>query len=91
MAAEFKNGMSHVFDTTLTSYGIESVPVKYIERWGKDAQMYDWLKASGFKEGNVSYGVVPTDVDNMSHRVLNLPFKIEKQADGTGFVRWLFC
>ena len=83
MAAEFKNGMSHVFDTTLTSYGIESVPVKYIERWGKDAQMYDWLKASGFKEGNVSYGVVPTDVDNMSHRTLNLPFKVEKQADGT--------
>lgn len=80
---EFKNGISHVFDTTLTSYGIESIPVIYAERWGKEAQTYDWLKASGFRENGVSFGVVPSDATNMSHRVLNLPFKTEKQSDGT--------
>ena len=83
MVAEFVNGMNHVFDTTLTSYGIEGAPVRYASKWGKDAQTYDWLKASGFKDGTLSFGIIPHDAKNLSHRVLNLPFRVEKQSDGT--------
>ena len=83
MVTEFKNNMSHLFDTTLTSFGIESIPIKYINRWGVDAQMFDWIKANGYRTGNLSFGTVPTDAENMSHRVINSPFITKKQSDGT--------
>ena len=80
MMKELQHGIDHVFDITLTSEGIESIHVNYARRWGDQAQTYRWFKFNGEK---MNYGIVPREAKNLRHRVINSPFKIEVQPDGT--------
>ncbi len=84
MKKELQNGIDHVFDITLTSEGIESIHVNYARRWGDKAQTYRWFKLSGEK---MNYGVVPREAKNLRHRVINSPYKIEVQSDGTNKIK----
>lgn len=83
MKTEFKNGMSHVYDATLTSEGIEGIHIKYALRWGDKAQTYRWFKLNGLKDAGIGFGVVPNEAKNLRHRIINAPFKYEKQSNGT--------
>ena len=83
MNTEFKNGMNHVFDATLTSEGIEGIHVQYALRWGEDAQTSQWFRLSGLKDSGLGFGVIPSDYKNFRHRVINSPFNYEKQSNGT--------
>ena len=83
MKTEFKNGMSHVFDATLTSEGIEGVHVRYALRWGDTAQTSKWFRMSGLKDAGIGFGVVPNEAKNLRHRVINAPFNYELQSNGT--------
>ncbi len=83
MNAEFRNGMNHVFDATLTSEGIEGVHVRYALRWGEQAQTSKWFRMNGLKDAGIGFGVIPTDAKNFRHRVINPPYLYEKQSNGT--------
>lgn len=83
MKAEFKNGMSHVFDATLTSEGIEGIHVRYALRWGDKSQTAKWFRMSGLKDAGIGFGVVPNEANNLRHRIVNAPYKYEKQSNGT--------
>lgn len=83
MVAEFKNGMSHVFDATLTSEGIEGIHVRYALRWGDKAQTAKWFRLGGLKDTGIGFGVVPNEAQNLRHRIINSPYKYELQSNGT--------
>ena len=83
MKTEFKNGMNHVFDATLTSEGLEGIHIRYALRWGEDAQTANWFRLSGLKDAGIGFGVVPNNAKNLRHRVINPQFIYELQADGT--------
>ena len=83
MVEEYKNGINHVFDATLTSEGIEGIHVAYALRWGTKAQTYRWFRMNGLKEAGIGFGVVPNEAKNLRHRVINAPYNYELQSDGT--------
>ena len=83
MNKEFKNGINHVFDATLTSEGIEGIHARYALRWGEKAQTSRWFRMSGLKNAGLGFGVIPTDAKNFRHRLINPPYIYEKQPDGT--------
>ena len=83
MNKEFKNGINHVFDATLTSEGIEGIHVRYALRWGERAQTSRWFRMSGLKNSGLGFGVIPTDAKNFRHRLINPPYIYEKQPNGT--------
>lgn len=83
MKAEFKNGINHVFDATLTSEGIEGIHVKYALRWGDKAQTSKWFRMSGLKDAGIGFGVVPNEAKNLRHRIINAPYNYELQGNGT--------
>lgn len=83
MNKEFQNGMTHVFDATLTSEGIEGVHAKYALRWGEQAQTSKWFRMNGLKDSGLGFGVVPSDYKNFRHRIINSPYVYEKQSNGT--------
>ena len=83
MKAEFKNGINHVFDATLTSEGLEGIHVRYALRWGDKAQSAKWFRMSGLKDSGLALGVVPSDARNLRHRLINPPFYCAPQNDGT--------
>ena len=83
MVAEFKNGMNHVFDATLTSEGIEGIHVGYALRWGTQAQTYRWFRLAGLKDAGLGFGVVPNEAKNLRHRIINAPYNYELQSNGT--------
>ena len=83
MKTEFKNGMNHVFDATLTSEGLEGIHVRYALRWGDKAQTSKWFRMNGLKDAGIGFGVVPNEAQNLRHRVINAPFNYELQNNGT--------
>ena len=83
MKTEFKNGMNHVFDATLTSEGLEGIHVRYALRWGDKAQTSKWFRMSGLKDAGIGIGVVPNEAKNLRHRIINAPFNYERLSNGT--------
>ena len=83
MSKEFKNGIVHVFDATLTSEGIEGVRLKYALRWGEDAQSYRWFRLNGLKDNGIGFGVIPNNNKNLRHKLINAPYNYKLQNDGT--------
>ena len=83
MKTEFRNGMSHVFDATLTSEGIEGIHVRYALKWGDKAQTSKWFRLNGLKDAGIGFGVVPNEAQNLRHRLINAPFEYKLQSDGT--------
>ena len=82
MANEFKNGISHVFDSTLSSEGIEGVHVQHAMRWGEASQAYYWFRMDRLKDEPLAFGVIPDNKENLSHRIINSPFVFELQPNG---------
>ena len=83
MEKEFSQGVIHVFDATLTSEGLEGIHFNYALRWGEKSQPYYWFRMTGLKDSSLGLGVIPKNSKNVSHRIVNFPFDIEKQSDGT--------
>lgn len=80
----YKNGMQYVYDGTYTSEGLEGIHFQYALRWAQNnPQTYYWFRMQGLKNSNLGLGVVPENAKNLSHRVINAPYKYEKQPDGT--------
>ena len=82
MKAEFRNGINHVFDATLTSEGLEGIHVRYALRWGDKAQTSRWFRMGGLKDAGLGFGVVPNEYQNLRHRLINAPYNYELQTDG---------
>ena len=82
MALEFKNGISHVFDATLSSEGLEGIHMQYNMRWGEKAQSYYWFRMDSLKDAPLGFGVIPENAKNLRHRIINAPYKYELQSDG---------
>ena len=83
MKTEFKNGINHVFDATLTSEGLEGIHVRYALRWGDQAQTSKWFRMGGLKDAGIGFGVVPNEAKNLRHRIINAPYNYELQSNGT--------
>lgn len=80
---EFKHGLSHVFDATLTSEGLEGIHVKYALKWGHKAQTAKWFRLNSLKDAGIGFGVVPSEAKNLRHRIINAPYDYKLQNDGT--------
>lgn len=83
MRTEFRNGINHVFDATLTSEGIEGIHVNYVKKWGDKAQSARWFRMYNLNDLGLAFGVVPNEPENLRHRLINSPFIVSKQGDGT--------
>ena len=80
----FKNGMIYVYDGTFTSEGLEGIRFQHALRWAdKNPQSYYWFRMDGIKNSSLGLGVVPENKENLRHRIINAPFEIVKQSDGT--------
>ena len=87
--ALFKNGMQYVDDFAVTSEGLEGVHIQYILRWAnQNPQMQYLFKMSGIKDAPLTLGIVPKNMENLRHRVVNPTVlynpdtkKIEKNPD----------
>lgn len=80
----YKNGMVFVNDDTLTSEGLEGVHFQYALRWAqKNPQTYYWFRMSGIKDSSIGFGVVPKNMENLRHRLVNAPYKYELQSNGS--------
>ncbi len=79
----FASGVIPVYDATLTSEGLEGVNFQYALRWGENAQTFYWYRINDLKNSNISLGVVPKNAENLRHRIVNSPFKLEQKSDGT--------
>ena len=76
----FRNGMNFVSDGVFTSEGLEGIHFQYAMKWinkGKDPQTYNWFKLENAKNGQIGYGVIPENKQNLRHRLVNSPYNYD--------------
>ena len=78
--ALFRNGMNFVSDGVFTSEGLMGVHLQYAMKWinkGKDPQTKNWFMLENTKNGQIGYGVIPENKENLGHRLVNWPYNYE--------------
>lgn len=81
----FKNGMNYVNDGAYTSQGIEGVNFQYALRWMRQddkPQEYYMFRMQGLQNEALGLGLVPKNMENLRHKVVNAPHKYETQSNG---------
>ena len=81
----FKNGMGFVSDSAYTSQGLEGVNFQYAIRWMNQADKpheYYMFRMQGIEDAALGMGVVPKNMQNLNHKVVNAPHNYEVQSDG---------
>lgn len=68
----FSHGMQYVDDFAVTSFGLESWLSQYVLKWAnyKPFEQY-MLKINCLDNSPITLGVVPDDIKNLRHRVVN--------------------
>lgn len=78
----FKNGMNLVSDGAFVNEGLEGVHFKHMLKWGEKSPYYNWFRASGLQSGPLSMGIFAKNQENVSHKIVNSPYKYEQAEDG---------
>lgn len=78
----FKNGMNFVSDGAFVNEGLEGVHFKHMLKWGEKSPYYNWFRASGLQSGPLSMGIFAKNQENVSHKLVNSPYKYEQTSDG---------
>ncbi|MGN1153793.1 MAG: hypothetical protein ACI4S3_07165, partial [Candidatus Gastranaerophilaceae bacterium] len=81
----FKNGMNFVSDSAYTSQGLEGVNFQYAIKWMNQEDKpheYYRFRMQGLEDAALGLGVVPKNMKNVRHKIVNSPDKYEVQLDG---------
>ena len=81
----FKNGMNLVSDSAYTSQGLEGVNFQYAIKWmNPDDKPHEYymFRMQGLQDTALGLGVVPKNMTNLRHKVVNSPHKYEQQPNG---------
>ncbi len=81
----FKNGMNLVSDSAYTSQGLEGVNFQYAIKWMNQADKpheYYMFRMQGLEDTALGFGVVPKNMKNLRHKVVNSPNNYEVQSNG---------
>ena len=76
----FRNGMNFVSDGVFTSEGLMGIHLQYAMKWinkGTDPQTKNWFMLENTKNGQIGYGVIPENKENLGHRLVNWPYNYE--------------
>lgn len=81
----FKNGMNMVDDGTFTSEGLQGIhfqrAIKWMDNENKPPEYY-FFRMSGLQDGSLGLGVVPENMENLNHKIVNSPFDYKEGSDG---------
>ncbi|MCD8377395.1 MAG: hypothetical protein LUB59_01255 [Candidatus Gastranaerophilales bacterium] len=81
----FKYGMNMVDDGTFTSEGLQGIhfqrAIKWMDSEDKPDEYY-FFRMSGIQDGSLGLGVVPENMENLNHKIINSPFDYTLQKDG---------
>lgn len=79
-------GMNIVDDGTFSSEGLQGVhfqrAIKWMDNEEKPAEYY-YFRMAGIQDGPLSLGVVPENYQNLGSKIVNCPFDIKDNGDGT--------
>ena len=81
----FKNGMNLVSDSAYTSQGLEGVNFQYGIKWMNQADKpheYYMFRMQGLEDAALGFGVVPKNMQNLRHKVVNSPSNYEVKSNG---------
>lgn len=81
----FKNGMGYVADSAYTSQGLEGVNFQYAIRWMNQEDKpheYYMFRMQGLQDAALGMGVVPKNMENLRHKIVNSPNNYEQKPDG---------
>lgn len=81
----FKNGMGYVADSAYTSQGLEGANFQYAVRWMNQADKpheYYMFRMQGLQDAALGMGIVPKNMQNLRHKVVNSPDVYEQQPNG---------
>ena len=81
----FKNGMNLVSDSAYTSQGLEGVNFQYAIKWmNPDDKPHEYymFRMQGLQDAALGFGVVPKNMQNLRHKVINSPNKYEQLPNG---------
>ena len=81
----FKNGMNLVSDSAYTSQGLEGVNFQYAIKWMNQTDKpheYYMFRMQGLQDAALGFGVVPKNMQNLRHKIINSPNNYEEQPDG---------
>ena len=82
----FKYGMNTVDDGTFTSEGLQGIhfqrAIKWMDNENKPDEFY-YFRMNGIKDGALSLGVVPENYKNLNFKLVNAPFDIVANKNGS--------
>lgn len=81
----FKNGIGYVSDSAYTSQGLEGVNFQYAIRWMNRADKpheYYMFRMQGLEDAALGMGLVPKNMQNLRHKVVNAPHGYKVQSNG---------
>lgn len=81
----FKNGIGFVADSAYTSAGLEAPSFQYAIRWMNNNDKpheYYMFRMQGLQDAALGFGVVPENMDNLRHKVVNSPDEYKEMPDG---------
>ena len=81
----FKNGMGYVADGAFTSQGLEGANFQYAVKWmNQDDKPHEYymFRMEGLQDAALGMGVVPKNMENLRHKVVNSPNDYIVKHDG---------
>lgn len=79
-------GMNLVDDGTFSSEGLQGIHFQRAIKWMNNEEIppeYFYFRMSGIQDGALRLGVVPENYKNLSHKIVNCPFDIVDNGNGT--------
>lgn len=80
--AMYAKGINWVSDGAFVNEGLEGVHFANLLKWGEKSPYYYWFKASGLNNGPFLLGVFGKNIKNVSHKIVNSPYKYEQNKEG---------
>lgn len=78
----FAKGINWVSDGAFVNEGLEGVHFRHVLKWGEKSPYFNWFRASGLKNKQLTLGVFPNNTDIVGMKVINAPFVITKDEKG---------
>ncbi|MCR5265895.1 MAG: hypothetical protein K6E29_04805 [Cyanobacteria bacterium RUI128] len=79
-------GMNIIDDGTFSSEGLQGIHFQRAIKWMDNEEKppeYYFFRMSGIQDGALNLGVVPENYQNLSSKIVNCPFEIIDNGDGT--------
>ena len=79
----FAKGMNMVSDGAYVNEGLEGTHFQHILKWGDKSPYFYWFRITGLQDSPLSLGVFGKNVEHVTHRLVNSPYKFIQNPDGT--------